>query len=130
MITREDRAYLAGLFEGEGSIYAQIRQYPNGTTQQRSICITLSMTDRMPVELFGDIIGAGSVRGPYNTVTGHNKNWKPKYDYRTNRFEIVQFIVCNIWEWLSPRRREQCIKAIQTYTSFQLVNSPKRLKRV
>lgn len=125
MISAIDRAYCAGLFEGEGSIFSSYRASTNGTSTQRSIVLTISMSDRFPLDLFGDAIGAGSLRGPYSTKGGT----KPMYEYRVGRFEIVQFAICNMWQWLSPRRKEQCIKAIKNYTEFGLTNKPKKLRR-
>lgn len=127
MISAIDRAYCAGLFEGEGSIFSSYRASTNGTSTQRSIVVSISMSDRLPLDLFGDAIGAGSVRGPYKNTAPNAI--KAMYEYRTGKFEVVQFIVCNIWEWLSPRRKEQCTKALANYTSFELTNKPKKLRR-
>jgi hypothetical protein len=120
-----NRAYCAGLFEGEGTIHSSIRNKSGGSSRQRSIAISITMSDVMPLELFGDIVGAGTIRGPFSSKYGN----KLMYEYRTNKFETVQFIICNIWDWLSPRRKEQCVKAINNYTSFKLSGPAYSLKR-
>ena len=125
MISATDRAYCAGLFEGEGSIHSSIRNSTNGTSRQRSIVLSITMTDREPLDLFDDIVGRGSIRGPFVA----KNTGKPLYEYRIGRFEAIQFVVCNIWGWLSPRRKEQIEKAIKNYTTFNLTNKPMKLHR-
>jgi hypothetical protein len=108
VIKAEDRAYCAGLYEGEGNIFSLIikDKLKDGTDARpyRAIKLRISMTDREPLDLFDDIMGFGRVDGP--TQKG-SKHYKPMFCYEITGFERVQFVVCQMWDWLSPRRKEQ-----------------------
>lgn len=129
MITAINRAYCAGLFEGEGNIYSCTRTSYKKNKKPgaliRQIKLDIGMTDLLPLELFNDIVGVGTINGPYDNKYGY----KLRYMWRTDRFEEVQFVICNIWDWLSPRRKEQIVKALTSYTSFKLTNHPMRLSK-
>lgn len=131
MISKTDRAYCAGLFEGEGTIHARIRSYKRkfkeGYTTQRNISLAIAMAHQWPLEIFADAFGMGTVIGPFPNRAPNGI--KPMYEFKTARFENIQFIVCNMWDWLSPERKLQCAKALKTYTSYELKNTPSHLKR-
>lgn len=125
MIKEAYRTYCAGLFEGEGNI----RYYEHTTRTgnvKRSIRISIGMTDIYPLQLFYDIMEVGTLRE--NAQFGL-KSTKPIHIYSASRFEHVQFIVCNIWDWLSPRRKEQIKTSITAYTSWKGKRTPYSLSR-
>jgi len=116
----EDRAYCAGLFEGEGNIHFSINKR-NGRKSYRNIGIEISMTDREPLDLFDDLMGFGMVYGPIdggNTRLGTRE--KLHYRYRVSGFERVQFVICQMWFWLSPRRKIQIAEALTSFTAFEV----------
>ncbi len=120
MLEPEERAYCAGLFEGEGSIsfttgIPLLKSGERGNPY-RGIQLRIEMTDREPLELFGNMMGMGTLAGPFP------RNRKiPIYRYRVTGFEKVQYAICQLWFWLSPRRKEQISKALKSYTSHRLV---------
>lgn len=109
-IKPEDRAYCAGLFEGEGSIV-----YTNG--KSRGIQLSIHSIDEHPLALFCELMGFGTVRGPYQRRTFNNL---PIYKFDIVGYEKVQYAICQLWFWLSPRRKEQVIKALRGYQNHEM----------
>ncbi len=112
---REDIAYAAGLFEGEGWIGAT-RTYRNrrGELKPRPnpgqyMCV--AMTDSEPLEKMREIFG-GTIYGPYPPPSGREGN-KPRFKWHLAGFERTQAAAAAMWEWLSPRRKEQVRHALQ-----------------
>ena len=110
---REDVAWAAGLFEGEGTCGAYYGTFltkagerrPRKTAQAQ---LAIGMTDLEPLEKFKETFGFGSIHGPYEVSGGT----KPAYKYYVNKREHVQAILAAIYPWLSPRRREQVAQAL------------------
>jgi hypothetical protein len=128
LIPEKDRAYCAGLYEGEGSIVFTLRSQKkrDGSSGKfiRGIVLSINMTDVYPLELFEDIIGYGSVIGPFaRGETEKGSIRKPYYRYYVTGFERVQFAICQLWDWLSPRRKEQIEKAFTSYTSHHIIHT-------
>lgn len=117
-ISSTNRAYCAGLYEGEGSI-SFITKMNRGTTPTRSIRLSISMTDLYPLELFQDFIEVGTIYGPYASFRPGNKS---TYLYQVYKYKDVLHVVSNIWYWLSPRRKEQIEKTMDAYSAFILIN--------
>lgn len=110
---REDIAWAAGLFEGEGCV----RIRPRGCGE-----MTLAMTDRDVVERFAEIVGAGKVKrndGPARN--GHQVQWR----WNVSRFETVQAVVAMIWPWLGERRRAKALEVLTIAKTRGLRNSLK-----
>lgn len=106
----EDRAYCAGLFEGEGSIC-----YTKG--KSRNIQISIHSIDEFTLNLFSELMGVGTVRGPYQRRTFDNQ---PIYKYDITGYPKVQFAICQMWFWLSPRRKEQITKALRGFQNHEM----------
>jgi hypothetical protein len=113
-------AYCAGLFEGEGNINTETSEIRDN----RKISIIIKMTDREPLDMFQYMTGLGKVYGPYESGRSVNsqKIWKPHYVYKVTGYSNVQYIVCNLWSWLGPRRKEQIKLALTKYISFKSRN--------
>jgi hypothetical protein len=128
-VSREDRAYCAGLYEGEGSIYYTVGKKPEGYRDNRQLRLTIRMNDRLPLDLFSELMIFGTVTGPYIRkpgLIGEKYDVKPEYyHYQATGLERVQFIVCQIWNWLSPRRRDQISTAIEKFHSFEVYTKPR-----
>jgi hypothetical protein len=94
-----ERAWAAGLFEGEGcfstSNGARARggRYLNRTAK-------LNMTDEEPVRRFHAIMGVGTVRLV-------DTEYKPQWCWQVSSFEGVQHVVATLWSELGRRRRDQ-----------------------
>ena len=111
-ITPHNIGYITGLFEGEGSVGYYISKLKNGN-QYRKIKLEISMTDEFPVELFWDIVGVGKL---YDFASYQGN--KHIYRFVAHTYEDVQHIVCLMWQYLSPRRQEQCRKTLNDYVNY------------
>ena len=102
MRTREDLAWAAGLFEGEGSF--SYSKHTGGTGRQVQARAELAMTDEDVVRRFHQIIGIGAVDSkhtPSMQAAGH----KPQWRWRVWSYEQIQAVVAMFWPWLGQRRR-------------------------
>lgn len=96
---REEVAWAAGFYEGEGTIYLS-RTSPRMYVTQVNV---------EPLSRFREVLGVGTVRGPYQQK---NPGSQPIYKYTVNGLEKVQAIIAMIWPWLSDRRRAQATKVL------------------
>lgn len=76
MIGETERAYLAGLFDGEGCIYMQERLQPGQTRFSYTIGIQLSMTDPSAVRLFHQAFG-----GRFYNMAGRKAWHRPLWSW-------------------------------------------------
>lgn len=91
---REDIAWAAGIFEGEGS---------TGTYTSAGIRACVDMTDEDVVRKFARIVRLGS-------VVWHDKKrvgWKDSWRWQVHGYEKVQALMAMFWPWLGERRKEQ-----------------------
>ena len=101
LFNREELAWAAGFFDGEGSTSKSTHQTVNGNTRYYAK-IQLGQVDRRNLERFHKSIGGiGKIRGPVKTPT------KPRYDWSAGGFEDVQAVIALLWCWLSPAKRDQ-----------------------
>jgi hypothetical protein len=97
-VNREEIAFAAGLFEGEGCFVST----KSGNRTRRRSQATINMTDREPLEHLVMATGLGRVTGP---VAPRGSGIKPSYNWGVYTFEHVQALAAMFWPWLSPRRR-------------------------
>lgn len=120
--TREDLAWAAGLFEGEGCISVSGK----GPSLAPSCC--LGMTDEDIVRKFHRIIGKGSVlvRKPVPRAdgTGH---YKAICAWRTAGFRSTQYVIALLWNWLGARRRQRAAEILTRFRTFP-IRRPKSCK--
>lgn len=100
---REDIAWAAGLFEGEGCI-----SHTNGY-----VTLSLAMTDPDVVERFAAITGMGR---PIRTSEQGRR--KTMYVWTCSRFEQMQAILAMFWSFLGQRRRAKAREAL-TVTKYR-----------
>lgn len=108
--TREQLAWAAGIFEGEGCI--------TFSSKSRAIQAIVVSTDSDVLQQFKDIVGFGTL-GKLITI----KHWKPKGNWYCSSFEEVQTLVAMLWPWLKSRRKT---KAKEVITQF-IAGVPKSL---
>lgn len=104
-VDREDAAYMAGLFEGEGSIVLH--------SNNSSVTLSIGMTDKDVLEYFQELAGVGKI-SDIRYGYGNSLNKKPFWTYTVCNFEEVQYLIAIMWYWLGDRRREQCKKVLTT----------------
>lgn len=104
--TREDLAWAAGLFEGEGCISAG---------RQDSYILQLVSTDEDVVRRFYRVIELGTISGPF--IPNGNVKYKPAWKWCcTNQYEMLAVLVA-LWPWLGERRQEKAREAIICFYS-------------
>ena len=110
-----DAAYVAGLFEGEGSVGA----YLSGRDRTPRLMVKVKMTDREPLELAQRLTGMGKLYGPYNYGDrGYNNlvkrpaTTKSYWVWAVHPSEAAALFKA-IHPWLSPRRIEQWETALK-----------------
>jgi hypothetical protein len=112
--SREELAYAAGLYEGEGTVCASYGTFLTKSGERRprqspGFQLKIGMTDLEPLERFQEAVGFGTIYGPYEKK---QIGWKPYYHYSVDSFEKTQAAIAMLWSWLSPRRREQAAAAL------------------
>ena len=95
-LNREELAWVAGFYEGEGSIHYNAGSY--------GIQLSVRQKDYEPLYHMKRALGFGRIDGPYSS--------NPCAGWRVTNFEQVQATVALMWPWLSERRREQACKAL------------------
>ena len=78
-----DTAYIAGLFDGEGSLtYKKYKEKKkNGTYDCWRISMEISMTDKNVIELVHETLMVGTVR-PKKVPVGMKKQWRWRCTFR------------------------------------------------
>jgi len=123
-IDREQLAWAAGFFDGEGSMVA-------GTKRQRSVAYAqIGQSDRQVLDRFCAAVGVGKVYGPYGPykTSGNALATKPHFTYRTRGYGEAQQVVCALWQWLGDEKREQAVRALRQVQQYPAV--PQRRNRV
>ena len=91
-----DTAYMAGLFDGEGSVYVkQITEKRKGKNPCKvwKIRMEMSMTDKNVMELFHETLGVGTLKErKFNNVPAH---YKKQYRWMCSHRQALQ--VCKLF---------------------------------
>jgi hypothetical protein len=109
--SREELAWAAGLFDGEGCIgvYPGIRQNRHNTSHYITLQMSIGQSDRQVLDRFYQAVGRlGNVGGPYT----YAYKLAPYYRWQARKFEHVQAIVAMLWTFLSPIKRQQATEAL------------------
>ena len=96
-MTSEDIAWVAGIFEADGSLYVD----KNGKGGTAFPCLAIGMTDEDTIQKLKTTIGVGDVQGPY---PGATDNRKPYWRYRLRNKDAVEKLCELMLPWLSKRR--------------------------
>lgn len=102
-LSRENWAWLAGLYEGEGWIGAN----------RKWVQLKITSAD---LELLGRVygmVGVGRITGPYTQEKYPNA--KPYHDLTVAVSSDAYAIAMAIWPWLTSRRQEQIVKAVRPW---------------
>lgn len=110
-LTKENIAYVAGLYEGDGTII-----YTTTPLKKPYMRLTIAMSDWEPLEMAQAILGVGSLGKPISEQY-HKDAFvrKPIYRYNIHGLEKVQYVIAMIYPWLSPRRKKQAKKVLERY---------------
>ena len=94
-----DAAYIAGLFDGEGSVDFKRRKERRGkyTTNAMQITMRIEMTDQSILKWIHATLKLGTVR-KRNRSPSVKKHWKDRWVY-TLRFRQAYQVCCLIWPY-------------------------------
>lgn len=108
---REDLAWAAGFFDGEGSTGCNWQKnHPNGN-RYRYLRMQVDQVEPTTLQRLQSILG-GKLTGPYSP---RNINHSPHWHWVITSFEEVQFTVCRLWPWLSKPKRNQIKIAVKNF---------------
>ena len=101
MISETDRAYIAGLFDGEGSItykqYMRQRKHQKKAYPTWSIRMEIAMTDKSVLVWLHEVLGVGTLgEKRYKTkyTVGGKKQWRWRCQFRD-----AFYVATLIWPW-------------------------------
>ena len=118
MIPDTDKAYIAGLFDGEGCV--SYKQYMRKRTNNKKayptwqIRLEIAMTDKSVLVWLNEILGVGTV-GEKRYKTNYTKGWKKQWRWRCSHRDAF-YVCCLIWPW-SHVKLPDIQKIIQHYTT-------------
>ena len=102
-----DIAYIAGLFDGEGSIYFARRQEKKKkhkgkgyrTSMSQRISMEITMTDRSVLEWVHEVLGVGTLnKKPRKGLRKDGTKFLMQYKWRCT-FRDAYFVCCLLWPW-------------------------------
>lgn len=116
MTKKENLAWAAGFFDGEGSSGC----YRVGKYETFYLRLSIAQNDRKVLDKFQKTVGLGSVLGPYNG----KGNSHPYYSFQVQSVELVKQVMDLIWPWLGVAKKEQFRIALDLYHSKQKLKKP------
>ena len=103
----QDIAYIAGLFDGEGSIYyakrRERKKKHNGEgyrySKSQRISMEITMTDRSVLEWVHEVLGVGTLnKKPRKGLRKDGTKYLMQYKWRCT-FRDAYYVCCLIWPW-------------------------------
>ena len=101
MIRESDAAYIAGLFDGEGSIEFTKRKEKkkNGTYDCRRISMEISMTDRSVLLWVLEVLNVGTLTNkPRKGLRKNGTKYLMQYRWRCT-FRDAYYVCCVLWPY-------------------------------
>ena len=101
MIRESDAAYIAGLFDGEGSIEFTKRKEKkrNGTYDCRRISMEISMTDKSVLIWVHEVLGVGTLtKKPRKGLRKNGTKYLMQYRWRCTFRDAFQ-VCCILWPY-------------------------------
>ena len=121
MIPECDRAYIAGLFDGEGCVsykqYNRKRAHNKKAYPTWQIRLEIAMTDKSVLVWLNEILGVGTV-GEKRYKTKYTAGWKKQWRWRCSHRDAF-YVCCLIWPWTHVKLPE-IQKIIQHYSERKL----------
>ena len=100
-MTENDAAYIAGLFDGEGSIDFTKRKEKkrSGTYNCRRVSMEVTMTDQSVIRWMHEVLGVGTVvKKPRKGLRKDGTKYLMQYRWRCT-FRDAYYVCCLIWPW-------------------------------
>lgn len=106
-VDREELAWAAGFFDGEGCFHC------SGQSRTLQPRVSIGQVDRGSLDRFQRAVQVGKVYGPKKHA---GRNEKIGYhQYQVGSFEGVQHILAVLWPFLGPIKKEQGSRVIARY---------------
>ncbi len=102
-VDREQLAWAAGFFDGEGCFCTHFR----AKADSHKYTATIGQVDRRVLDHFREAVQLGKIYGPMGPYKGQLPNARPHYKIDIYGFEQVQALLALLWTWLGPVKREQ-----------------------
>ncbi len=121
MISETDKAYIAGLFDGEGSIDFTKRKEKkkSGTYDCMRISMEISMTDRSVLLWLHEVLGCGTLTNkPRKGKRVDGTKYLMQYRWRCT-FRDAYYVCLLIWPW-SHTKLPKIQQIIEHYTTERL----------
>ena len=120
MVPETDRAYIAGLFDGEGSIHfkrglEKKKKHKGGghrLSNSLRLSMEITMTDKSVLTWVHEVLGVGTI-GEKRYKTKYTVGWKKQWRWRC-QFRDAYFVSCLIWPW-SHTKLEKIQQIIKHY---------------
>ena len=124
-INREELAWAAGFYDGEGTCYARsTRRRP-----QVQLLLSLSQVNVERLVRFRDALGGkGRIYGPIKLKRPSPPQWQPVHHWYVSSFEDVQASVALLWTWLS-RESQQVSRAFRRFLAYHHAQAPQWKRR-
>ena len=103
---REELAWAAGFFDGEGNVCCT----SNGPRNRLKVAVQVNQTHKEVLTRFQNVVGVGAVYGPRPRKQA---NCNDVYQFHCSSFENVQQVIVRLWPWLSSVKRKQAHDAMQ-----------------
>ena len=101
MIRESDAAYMAGLFDGEGSIDFTKRKEKkrSGTYNCRRVSMEISMTDQSVIRWVHEVLGVGTVvKKPRKGLRKNGTKYLMQWRWRCT-FRDAYYVCCVLWPY-------------------------------
>ena len=106
LVNREDLAWAAGFFDGEGCF--------SFTDKAAYASVSIVQVERGPLDRFMAAVGGlGKIYGPYFQVYPGRMSTHPWHQYRADRREHVQAIAAMLWFKLGDAKRIQALTVLK-----------------
>ena len=123
MINDTDKAYIAGLFDGEGSVEFTTRteKTTKGTYSCRRISMEISMTDQSVLMWLHEVLGVGTLtKKPRKGLRKNGTKYLMQYRWRCT-FRDAYYVCLLIWPW-SHTKLPKIQKIIEHYADKKIMN--------
>lgn len=107
-MNREELAWAAGFFDGEGCFNAPMQK----ARGRHSLQATVSQVHTETLERFREAVGFGVIYGPIQRTV------RPIWTWKVGSYEQVQMLMCVLWPWLSPPKKPQAAEAVRLWRSI------------
>ena len=121
MIPDTDKAYIAGLFDGEGSIHFKRKKKKkrSGTYNCMRISMEITMTDKSVLTWVHEVLGCGTfTKKPRKGLRKDGTKYLVQWRWRCT-FRDAYYVCCMIWPW-AHTKLPKITKVIEHYTQRAL----------